>query len=166
MKKITIVIILCLCVLLCSCGRMEPVYAEPTNFYYCNQTVSYNSSVGLISPEVRESAEFNHDIGKFMEAYLRGPVSDELYPIIPKNAVLLSVEIEENTATLNFSKEFAELSGIDLTTAGVGIVKSLYDYAGIETVTISAEEALLDERESFTLSLEDIVTMDTVTIEE
>ena len=166
MRKITIVIILSLCVLLCSCSRREPVYTEPANFYYCNQTVSYNSAVGLISPEVRESANFNHDIGKFMEAYLCGPVSDELYLIIPQNTDLLSVEIDGNTAILNFSKEFAELSGIDLTTAGVGIVKSLYDFAGIETVIVSADEVLLDERESFTLSLEDIVTMDTVTIEE
>lgn len=167
MKRIKSILCLCLCVLIfCSCGRKAPEYLSPVNFYYCNRTVSYNSPTALINPEVRESAGFDNDIVKFMKVYLQGPISDELNRIVPVNTVLRFAELEEHTVHLDFSKEFADLSGIELTTACVCIVKSLHEFAGVETVVFTAEGSLLDEKESFTLSMEDIVTMDTVTVED
>lgn len=161
--------ILCICMcalLLCACSGKDPVYLKPVNFYYCNQTVSYNSPTALISPEVRESAGFENDIIKFMEEYLEGPVSDELKMMIPAGTTLCAASVQDNMLILDFSHEFANLTGIDLTTSCVCIVKSLHEFAGIETVVFQADSSLLDEKDSFILSMEDIVTMDTVTMEE
>ena len=167
MKRTVTILLVCLCMLfVCGCSQKDPEYIRPANFYYCNQTVSYNSHIGVIRPEVREAHWIGENIDRFMEEYLRGPLSDDLYSIIPAKTVLLSVQVQENTAFLNFSQELSSLSGIELTSASVCLVKSLHDFAGIETVVISADGSLLDERESYTLSLEDIVTMDMVTVEE
>lgn len=167
MRKVSIVLCLCLCILMfCSCSKKNQVFIDPTNFYYCNQAVKYNTSDGVISPEIRESTDLDQDVGRFMEEYLRGPVSDNLYTIIPENTKLLSAEIQEKTAYLDFSSEFGELSGIEMTTAGVCMVKSLNEFSGIEVVVMTAGGVLLDERESFTISLEDVVTMDMVTMGE
>ena len=167
MRKIKMILCICLCAsLLCACNGKDPVYLEPVNFYYCNQTVSYNSPAALISPEVREAAGFENDIIKFMEEYLKGPISDELKTVIPAGTTLCTARIQDDTVLLDFSHEFANLSGIDLTTSCVCIVKSLHEFAGIETVVFRADSSLFDEKDSFTLSMEDIVTMDTVTLDE
>ena len=167
MRKFRIILCIGLCaLLLCACGSKDPVYLEPANFYYCNQTVSYNSPTALISSEVRESAGFENDISKFMEEYLKGPISDELKTTIPAGTTLCTARVQDDTVLLDFSHEFANHSGIDLTTSCVCIVKSLHEYAGIETVVFRADSSLFDEKDSFTLSMEDIVTMDTVTLEE
>ena len=167
MSKCKMILCICMCaLLLCACSGKEPVYLEPVNFYYCNQTVSYNSPAALISPEIRESAGFENDINKFMEEYLKGPISDELKMVIPTGTTLCNARVQDNVVLLDFSHEFANLSGIDLTTSCVCIVKSLHEFAGIESVVFRADSSLLDEKDSFTLSMEDIVTMDTVTMEE
>lgn len=132
MSKFKIILCICICaLLLCACSGKDPVYLEPVNFYYCNQTVSYNSPAALISPEIRESAGFENDIMKFMEEYLKGPVSDELKMKIPTGTTLYSASVQDNVVHLDFSHEFADLSGIDLTTFSVCIVKSLHEFAGI-----------------------------------
>ena len=167
MKRVRMILSICLCVLLlCSCSRKDPVYLEPVNFYYCNKTVSYNSPAALISPEVHESAGFENDIVRFMEQYLKGPNSDELSMLIPAGTVLHAARVQDDSVLLDFNQEFAELSGIELTIASVCVVRSLHEFVGIETVVFRAENALLDDKDSFTLSLEDIVMMDTVTMDE
>ena len=167
MRIVKVALCICICTLFFSaCSHKNPEPLAPANFYYCNRTVSYNTPDGVISPEIRETSGFENDIRKYMDAYLCGPVSDELYMIIPDNTILLSVQIQGTSVQLDFSKELANLSGIELTNASVCLIKSLHEFAGVETVTLTAEDSLLDERESFTLSLEDIVTMDTVTVEE
>ena len=167
MRKMKTILCVCLCILLlCSCGQQTPEYVAPVNFYYCNQSVSYNSPTALISSELRESSGFENDIVRFMEEYLKGPLSDELYTVIPEKTELCTARVQEGVVLLDFSQEFARLSGIDLTTASVCIVKSLHEYTGVDTVVFRADGALLDDKESFTLSLEDIVMMDTVTMDE
>ena len=167
MKRVKNIFCLILCVLVLSaCNQRAPEFLTPVNFYYCNRAVSYHSPAGVISSEVREASVFQNDINKFMEAYLQGPASDELYTIIPVNTVLQSSRVQGAVAQLHFSEEFAELSGIKLTTASICLVKSLNEFIGVETIIITAEDSLLDEKESFTISMEDIVTMDTVTEEE
>ena len=128
--------------------------------------MSYHSPTGVISSEVRESSGFENDINGFMINYLQGPVTDELYTIVPANTVLRSAKVQGTVAQICFSKEFAELSGIDLTTASICLAKSLNEFMGVEWVIITAEDSLLDEKKSFTISMKEIVTMDAVTEEE
>ena len=168
MNKVRILLCMLLCTLfLCACVKNEPELIKPANFYYCNQEVSYNTPTGIISPEVREASGISeNDIVHYLEEYLKGPVSDSLYSIIPEKTRLLSVQIYGTTADIDFSKEFSNLSGIDLTRAAVCIVKSLHDFAGIETVILSADGSLLNEKDYFILSMEEIISMDTAAMEE
>ena len=76
---------------------------------------------------------------------------------------VISSEIRDTTIHLSFSKELAQLSGVELTTAGACLMLSLHEFSGIDTLILTAEGELMDEKEAFTISMEDIVTMDTVT---
>jgi len=114
---------------------------------------------------MREGADF-YSLEDLLIAYLRGPLSSELQSMIPNGTSLLSCVVEDNIAHINFSAQFASLSGIKLTTVCSAFLLTVNGYAGIHTVSIQAENAKLDDKEAFVLSVDDIVLMDMVTQQE
>lgn len=164
MRKVGAMICVLLCIaMLCACGRQAPEYAQPAKFFYCNKEISYNSPNGVISSEIREAKDCNGNVELYLQSYLNGPEFNHLYLLIPSGTKLLSSEIRDTTIHLSFSKELAQLSGVELTTAGACLMLSLHEFSGIDTLILTAEGELMDEKEAFTISMEDIVTMDTVT---
>ena len=100
MKKL-IVCILCFTMMLslCSCKANEEEILEPAEFYYCRETIGYNSLEGVIAAETRESVHFAGDPQLLLESYLRGPRSEEMVSPLPAGVKLLSYEkIDDNTS--------------------------------------------------------------------
>lgn len=161
MKKLCILICLSLVLqMLGGCSRKEEDFQEPVNFYYCNNEVAYNSATGVIHPEIREGAGFYGSLTAFLQAYLLGPKNSDLYTLIPSDVYLVSCEISDNTATIVLSKSVEKLSGIDLVTACSALLLSVYEYAGITTISVSAKDGRLDDKDQFVLSMDDIVLID------
>lgn len=167
MKKI---LLLTLCVLfvisMCSCGKDNEDFLEPVNFYYCNEEISYNSTSGVIHAEIREGADFGGDISEFLHAYLLGPQSDHLQTLIPSDVYLISCDIEEDVVNIKFSSHFSRLSGVKLTTACTALLMSIHDYMGAQTLNIYANNEKIDDKDVFTITVEDIVLIDTVATQE
>jgi len=162
MRKICI--LLC-CVLIlqlfCSCSGKREDFREPVNFYYGNKEISYNSPTGVIRAEVREGSSFHGNLTAFLLAYLLGPASTELYSFIPSDVYVVSCEVNENTATIVLSAQFADLSGVELSAACSALLMTLHDYTGAETLIISAKDSQLDAKDEIIIQMGDIVLMDT-----
>lgn len=160
------------CLLLCcilmiqvlcgACTKKEELQ-EPVNFYYCNAEVSYNSSTGVLCPEVREGMTFRGNIVALLGAYLSGPHDTGLQSPIPNDVYLISCELDEDTVNILLSTQFAKLSGLDLTTACSALLLTVHDYTGVQTLCVSAKNAKVDDKDIFVLTMEDIVLMDAVT---
>ena len=163
MKKL-IVCILCFTMMLslCSCKANEEEILEPAEFYYCRETIGYNSLEGVIAAETRESVHFAGDPQLLLESYLRGPRSEEMISPLPAGVKLLSYEKIDDTVFLLFSKEFSTLSGIRLSTACSCIVMTLYAYADVTQVCFQAKSGQLDNKDEVTMTISDIVLLDTM----
>ena len=159
-----LLILLC-CLLLLSmlpaCSGEQEDFQVPVNFYYCNKEISYNTPAGVIQSEVREGKNFHNDLEPFLSAYLKGPVSTDLRSLIPSNVSLVSCEANEEMITIVFSAQFAELSGIELSTVSSALLMTVYDYTGVETLKICVTDRQLDDKDEITLTLSDIELMDT-----
>ena len=162
MKRFTI--FLC-CVLLlsafCSCSAKDEEFEAPVNFYYCSKEISYNSPTGVIQPEIREGVGYYNNLTAFLRAYLLGPVSDELVSFIPADAYLVSCHVDEGVATVVMSTQFAKLSGVDLSAACSALLMTIHDYTGANTLKVSAKDSLLDAKDEFVITMDEIVLMDT-----
>lgn len=167
MKKICILVCCILMTqMLCACNTRPEDYQQPTNFYFSSKDVSYNSPMGVIQPEVREGADLHGNLTAFLHAYLRGPKSQDLVRVIPSEVYLVSCDITDKTANIVFSTQFSNLKDIDLIYACSALLMSIHDFIGADTLSISAKDAMIDENCTFTITMNDIVWMDTVTIEE
>lgn len=167
MKKIVCILFCALILLsLCACGKQQAELKEPTNFYYINKDISYNSPTGVISAEVREGITFHGNFASFLRAYLQGPESSDLQTYIPAETKLISCAIKGDEVVLTFNEEFSKLSGVKLSAASSALLMSIHDYAGINTLTIRVEHGRLDDKDELRLTLDDIVLMDSVQINE
>lgn len=166
MKKISF--LLC-CVLLlqilCACNRKKESFIIPTQFYYGNKEITYNSSAGVIRSETREGDPFQGDVNAYLRAYLLGPESSDLKRIIPADVYLISCQLQDGTAYIVFSNQFARLSGMNLLTACSALLLSMNDFSGVNTLCIRAEESQLDDKDEFIITMDDIVLTDAVETE-
>lgn len=161
-KRIMILLSAIICLLCCGCQKKAEELREPTAFYYCNRTVSFNTEEGVICSEMREGEHFSADAEKMLREYLSGPKSAELYSPIPQGTELVSFEINLDTAYIILSKEFSNLNGIKLSTACSCMVKTLAEYTPITKAQIYVDGGLIDNKDSITITVADIVLVDSV----
>lgn len=167
MKKVCLLICSALILqMLCSCAAKKEDYLVPTQFYYGTKEITYHSPTGVIQAETREGAEYQGNLDAFLRAYLQGPVSTQLQLIIPSDTSLVSYETDGSTICIVMSAQLSKLSGISLLTACSALFLSLHDFSGIETLRVSAEGCQLDEKDEIVITMDDIVLMDMVNIEE
>lgn len=161
MKRL-LMIALCVVIVfsMCSCMKRNVEIHEPVNFYYCNVDVSYNTSDGVICPEIHDAERFSGDLFILMTEYIKGPETDLLSSPLPVGTQLVSVEKMNDIAHVTFNKSFASLSGIHLSTACSCVLMTLNDYAGITQVNIQAENAQLDNKDVLIMTMSDLVLMD------
>lgn len=99
----------------------------------------------------------NFAINKLKE----GPQSSSLARTIPQNTEILDFSVKNESAAINFSKEFKGLKGYELLIARFSVVRTLCDVPGITSVLITVEgEALISDttgKEIGYLSKKDIV---------
>lgn len=71
---------------------------------------------------------------------LRGPEDENLKSIIPENAKLLNIEVEDKLAKVDFSKEIDDFTDIETKKlAVISIINTLTELPGIEKVSIMSE---------------------------
>lgn len=162
MKKQLLAFCMVFFLLLAGCNHKKSEIQLPSNFYYLNRNISYNSTSGVICPEVRETADIRNDLTMFIKRYLEGPNSAGLEAVIPSDTRLVTCAMINDTVTLTFSEEFAKLSGTRLSIASSALLLSVNSFNGAERIHICAENSLLDEKEDIILTLDDIVLIDSI----
>lgn len=161
MKKTVLLIFAALLgILLLGCGKDSTEFVEPANFYYLQREISYNSSNGVICPEIVDIAEYGADTMKILNAYLTGPKSQDLISPIPTGVRIQSCSIQGQEASLTLSREFSALTGVKLSSACSCIALTLGEFADVEIVHFQIDEEMLDGKEQITLMISDIVLLD------
>jgi len=163
MKKISLLI--CISLIICifgGCAAKKQEFQTPVNFYYAKKDITYNSVSGVLQPEVREGAGFHGNLTACLRAYMLGPSSQDLQQLIPTDVYMVSCQEDEESVSVVMSNTFSQLSGVDLTTACSALLMTIHDYKGANVLHISVKDGLLDDMAVLTLSMDDIVLIDTV----
>lgn len=160
----------CICILLimtliafCGCSNQEQAEYAEAAFYYCTDTIQYDSDNGVFASENRKIDQNSDNITTVINAYLSGPLDDELISPFPSNASVVDFAQNGKTATITLSRHFARLTGIDLTVACSCITLTLNRLLGVDCVVICADELQLDGKTSVTMHIRDVVLWDDAT---
>lgn len=156
MKRIT-AFLLCL-LLLAGCSNSAP--KVPGNFYYKQAETTYGTSDGVIAPEVREIDGLMSDLDVLLTVYFAGPENKELESPFPKNTTVENWELNGTTLILTLSREFASLSGLDLTVACACITRTMLELTPAQTVVIETKHSPMSANISVTMSAENLLLID------
>lgn len=160
MKRIICSLLLIICIFtLCACSQKETI-RKPVEFYYCAETITYNSTTGVITPETRESDGMENDPEALIALYLKGPTHEGYYSPFPKNITVLNINFDPTVTTIMLSKDFSTLSGYRLTLACACLAKTVIGLTGCESVSIGAQDALLDGNTYIQMSEETLTLID------
>jgi spore germination protein GerM len=116
----------------------------------CTQSVTlyfavYTDTDAYLLKETRDIPVSKELYKSVLEELIKGPQSEELFPTIPSNVKVNSVEISDSTATVDFSKEiitnFEEIPHSSTTEvlAISSIVNTLTEFEEIKKVKITIE---------------------------
>lgn len=162
MKK-AIALLLCLSLVSAFGGCGEPSGTQvqsPGNFYYYRPEPAYGSENAVIAPEVHDLAGMRGDMDAILAAYLSGPVGRELESPFPRDTAVLAWTLTDDTFTIQFSGEFALLSGIDLTIACACVTQTILELTPASQVVITAGGELLDGETAITMSRDSLNLFD------
>jgi len=134
----------------------------PVNFYYVRNQYDYGTDGGVIAAEVREAAGLSPD--EILTTYLNGPVSEHLRTPFPDAVVVNSYDFQAKKLVITLSSEFSQLLDLDLTLACACLTVTCAELFDIETVTVTADGALLDGHQSISMDVNNIVLFDKSTI--
>ena len=161
MKRQTIfVLILVLLLFIAGCTPNAAPPKNPVTFYYPAQDTVYDGKTPVIHPEIRDGASYEEDIAGLLALYLKGPSSETHRSPFPRGVTLTRFYTTSNTASMELSSEFAQLSGIDLTLACACIANTLFDLTGMDRIQIFVTDSQLDGQTSITLNRDDFYFTD------
>ena len=127
--------------LLCGCSapaQPTPAPVQPFRFYYRASQVRFDSDQGLIVPLTVDLGQNAVSEQELLERYLRGPGQEDLLLPCPKATRLQSVERSGFTITVNLTREYAGLTGVDGSIADACLAMTLLQLEGIRAVRIRA----------------------------
>ena len=147
--KLSIILFICFCMILCGCNQNTG--NNDFRFYFC-QEPNYDSAQGLVMHEVRQVYYDRLAYSEIISVYLNGPKSRNLKNPFPSGTMLIDFSTEQQTAHVVLSDHLSTLTGIDLTMACTCLSLTVKDLTGCTEIQISAENALLNNRQSITIN--------------
>lgn len=145
---------------ICACSADDSNIQVPAVFFYCAETVSYNSETGVIDSEVRETESFHGDLRSILNHYLQGPKSQQLNSPFPDGSCVEWLNQVGTEITLIISQPFTKLTGIHLTLACACLSKTLFSLTDAETLKIYGGHMALDSNNYITLTRDSLLLLD------
>ena len=152
------ILLLCAVIILCGCNTQSNF---GINFYYPKQA-DYESTQENIGHEFLNIAPDPLAYTEILNNYLAGPKTKNLTNPFPGGTHLVSISLEQETATLILSDQIAELTGIDLTLACTCLSLTVKNMTGCAIVQIRAQNKLLDNQQSININTNTILLVDNV----
>lgn len=163
MKRIIgLYLIVTLIFTLCSCESGQKPVQVPATFYYRMTNIEYGTRSGVITSEIREIKGHIEDYQYILEQYLNGPKISGCISPFPAGTTLETFSLDDEKVDIMLSPHLAILTGSDLMVACACLSQTVIELTGVESVRISAENNLLNGRESITLTADSFAYWDEI----
>lgn len=143
MKKLTAVFLLSALVFgLCGCSFFSGSPKEPVEFFYpwadLETAMKQYPACTAIGSEMREASGHTGELNYLLPLYLRGPLDPELKSPFPAGCQIVGIRWEQKTLHITLNGTFAQLDGLDLTTACSCLAKTCFGMTSAYQVCIEA----------------------------
>lgn len=151
-RPVCISLVVLLIFALCSCESHTKSILVPVTFYYRTTDIEFGTRSGVITSEIREARGHAEEYQYIIEQYLNGPKSSGCISPFPAGTTLEALSLDNNKVYIMLSPHLAILTGSDLMIACACLTKTVLELTGVKSVQISAENRLLNNEESITMT--------------
>lgn len=134
MKRFTAIIVAA--VLVCMAAGCRKSETEEVRVYFCDKQ---RTALAEETRRVKSTLEAKDKVKAALVYMTEGPHSEKNAPVISKEAKILSVNISEKVATVDFSKEYSEKNGTDALLLRFAAVSTVCSVSGVDGVVITVE---------------------------
>ncbi len=164
MKKLICVFLTVLLLLSAAgCSDLNEIPAQmlhPVDYYFIRKNVTYGTESGVLTVQTVDFGEQTPDLTGILERYLTLSAPEGTELPFPAGSELVSAVFANNTATLQFSGTYAELTGIHATLADACIAKTVLAFTGAEKVQLTVCDAAGEVLRSNKITDNDILLFD------
>lgn len=160
MKRFISILCVLASVLACiGCSSAKKAIKKPVNFYYLTNPENYQANA--ITPEVRESSNYDDDFLGLMQIYVNGPLTGQHINPFPKGTAVENITLNNVTAEIVLNDSFAELSNVEMTSACACLTMTILELTGRHRLIITALNDSGDTIYSTSMTKEHILLSDT-----
>lgn len=163
MKRTIGFVLAALLLLCCGCSAEQEEIQVPVDYYYpyTIDQIVYNEERQCMDCEPHESKGHEKDLSYLLNEYFKGPNRADLASPFPKNLTVTSLEITGDILVLELSREFGQLSGLNLTIACACITQTCFALnSRLSRVQISAVDTQLDGSKWITMTRSSMILLD------
>ncbi len=160
MKRLICILCILASVLACfGCSSAKKAIKNPVNFYYLTNPENYQANA--ITPEVRESSNYDDDLLGLMQIYVNGPLTDQHINPFPKGTAVQNITLNNVTVEIILNDSFAELNNVEMTSACACLTMTILELAGRHRLIITALNDSGETIYSTSMTKEHILLSDT-----
>ena len=143
MRKYLVMLCAVLLLTLCGCGGAAIVQGEALHFFYPTGDRALRGGDVMesvkVSWEQEKESDAEEQVRRAVERLMAGDPEKNYMSPVPRGTTLKSCSVSGGTAWLDFSEEYGQLSGMDLSVADYCITLTLSQIPGIRMVRITVE---------------------------
>lgn len=107
-------------------------------FYYLRNEITYGKADSVIVSQERQLSDGTNDLYAMVSLYLAGSSEEGLSLPLPIGTALTGISSENQAVTLNFSQEFSQLEGMELTLVCACICRTVFSLSDAQSLCITA----------------------------
>ena len=158
MKRFSIfVTVFALLLLSVACSGNKEDKTNCVQFYYTCREIDYESGAAVFVAEERENVG---ELETLLGWYLQGPTTENAKNPFPADVALIQAKEQDGVLEVVLSKEFATLSGMELTLACGALSKTCFSLSEATEIRISAEDSVLDGAKYITITPNSLLLVD------
>ena len=148
--------------LLCGCsGRLRKEdCANPIEFYYCSDEISFDSRTGMFTPELRDLGSRQITIPEILKLYFAGPETPALTSPFPAGTSCEQIALKGNVLTLRLNEAYGTLTGVRRTQADACLTLTLTQIHGVNAIRITTPSKTPGSTENRILRASDYLLAD------
>ena len=137
MKRFVCILCILASILACfGCSSAKKAIKKPVAFYYLTNPENYQANA--ITPEARESSNYDDDLLGLMQLYVSGPLSNQHINPFPKGTTVQNIILNNVTVEIVLNDSFAELSNVEMTSACACLTMTVLELTGRHRLIITA----------------------------
>ncbi|MBQ4641355.1 MAG: hypothetical protein IJB47_01935 [Oscillospiraceae bacterium] len=166
MKRWTAILFAVILIILAvGCTDKKTEFIKPVNVFYCRNDIRYNTEDGVLHQELKEYSGFDNDLLSFLNGYLKGPESSDLYAPFPSGGQITDIVSEGENIHIILSTEFSRLSGYELTISCACISRTVLELTDCQQIHLYIDATQDSERTEIVMSRDNLLLIDTTEID-